>query len=242
MANSVRTVEIWGSNEDWADSQGRRYRSFTGIVVSMDRFCEVCSKPLVGKSKKYCSRDCYYVSLKGREITWGGKISAALTGKTLSPEHIQKLRDNHRGMEGRQHSLETRARMRESALRRLEERPHTMPTGGSGFLGKTHSPEAREKMAESKRGERNPGYGKTEELSPNWKGDEVGYFGVHDWMTTHYGQPIGCDDCGTDDPVKRYEWANISGEYRRDRSDFRRLCKKCHNDFDGVNAWQQTTG
>ena len=77
------------------------------------------------------------------------------------------------------------------------------------------------------------------EGSPHWKGDEVGYYGLHDWVTRHQGQPVGCEECGTDDPVKRYEWANISGEYRRDRSDFRRLCKKCHNDLDGVNLWQQ---
>ena len=75
--------------------------------------------------------------------------------------------------------------------------------------------------------------------NPNWKGDDVGYAAVHDWITRYHGQPAICDFCGTNDPSKRYEWANISGEYRRDRSDYHRLCKKCHNDFDGVNAWQQ---
>lgn len=98
--------------------------------------------------------------------------------------------------------------------------------------------EARIRIAAAKRGEGNPQYGKTGDLSPQWKGDDVGYFGVHDWMTSRYGQPIGCEVCGTDDPEKRYEWANLSGEYRRDRDDFKRMCKKCHNDFDGVNAHQ----
>lgn len=145
---------------------------------------------------------------------------------------------------GRRHSEETKQKMREAALRRMAERPHTVPphVGQKPFLGKSHTDEAKRKMAEAKLGERNPMYGKTEEKCPNWTGDNVGYFGVHDWLTKHFGQPVGCEDCGTDDPVKRYEWANISGEYRRDRSDFRRLCKKCHNDFDGVNAWQQITG
>lgn len=105
--------------------------------------------------------------------------------------------------------------------------------------GHTHSAETKKRLSEAKMGDRNPMHGKEDELSPRWRGDEVGYFGVHDWLTKHFGQPVGCDDCGTDDPAKRYEWANISGEYRRDRSDFRRLCKKCHNDLDGVSAWQQ---
>ena len=29
-----------------------------------------------------------------------------------------------------------------------------------------------------------------------------------------------------------YEWANISGEYKRNRNDFLRLCRTCHRRFD----------
>jgi len=49
--------------------------------------------------------------------------------------------------------------------------------------------------------------------------------------------PSKCEFCGTTQ-AKRFEWANIDGEYRRNLDDFIRLCKKCHNDYDGVNAWQ----
>lgn len=87
-------------------------------------------------------------------------------------------------------------------------------------------------------GKKNPQYGKTDEKSMHWKGDEVGYFGVHDWLTKHYGQPKYCSNCGSKDKDKRYEWANISGQYKRTINDFVRLCKKCHNDYDQVNAWQ----
>lgn len=76
-----------------------------------------------------------------------------------------------------------------------------------------------------------------ESNNPNWKGDNVGYSGVHHWMTRHHGKPKLCEHCGTTE-AKRYEWANISGQYKRRRDDFLRLCKKCHNDYDGVNAWQ----
>lgn len=104
--------------------------------------------------------------------------------------------------------------------------------------GTKHTVESRAKIAASKVGAKNHRYGKTEGQSRNWKGDAVGYYGVHDWMTSRYGQPKHCEECGSTDPRKRYEWANISGEYRRDRADFRRLCKRCHNIFDGVNAYQ----
>jgi len=65
-----------------------------------------------------------------------------------------------------------------------------------------------------------------------WKGDKVGYFGVHDWITKHYGQPIGCEVCGLSDPERKYHWANLSGDYKRDRSDFKRMCVSCHRKYD----------
>ncbi len=67
---------------------------------------------------------------------------------------------------------------------------------------------------------------------PRWKGDNVKYFGVHDWITKHYGQPIGCEWCGLDDPKRKYHWANISHTYRRRRDDFLRMCVSCHRKYD----------
>lgn len=61
----------------------------------------------------------------------------------------------------------------------------------------------------------------------SWKGNTVGYGGVHQWMRKEYGIPTKCDECGTTE-AKRYEWANISGKYNRDREDFRGLCVSCH--------------
>lgn len=71
-----------------------------------------------------------------------------------------------------------------------------------------------------------------ESLHPRWKGDEVGYYGTHDWITKHYGQPIGCDECGLNDSSRKYHWANLSHEYKRDRSDFKRMCVSCHRKYD----------
>lgn len=65
----------------------------------------------------------------------------------------------------------------------------------------------------------------------NWKGDDVGYSALHCWIKSNYGFPSKCKDCGTTS-AKQYDWANISGTYKRDIKDFKRLCVKCHKKFD----------
>jgi group I intron endonuclease len=54
---------------------------------------------------------------KGRDITWGDKISAAKQGKPQSDEHKKKTGDIHRGMK---FSVEARARMSEAQKLRRE--------------------------------------------------------------------------------------------------------------------------
>ena len=73
----------------------------------------------------------------------------------------------------------------------------------------------------------------------NWGGESVGYSGVHKWVYKQMGQPSICDECHRTDQPK-YEWANISREYKRDLTDWRRLCKKCHQRYDDVGrrVWE----
>lgn len=73
------------------------------------------------------------------------------------------------------------------------------------------------------------------ENSPNWKGDNVGYGALHRWVESHLGKPQFCEGCGTEEANRYYEWANISGEYKRDLKDWLRLCKICHNRFDNIH-------
>ena len=85
---------------------------------------------------------------------------------------------------------------------------------GGTKMGKhwTMSDEGREKIRQDKLGKKNPQYGLREEKNQHWKGESVGYYGIHDWMSRNYGQPKECEECGADDDNVRYEWANISGE------------------------------
>lgn len=65
----------------------------------------------------------------------------------------------------------------------------------------------------------------------NWKGEEVGYDALHTWVVRWNGKAIKCEHCKRTDR-KKYEWANISREYKRDLQDWIQLCTSCHRRYD----------
>lgn len=64
---------------------------------------------------------------------------------------------------------------------------------------------------------------------------KTNYHTIHKWVEKMAGKPKYCSKCGLDDDSKRYEWANISGKYKQDLSDWTRLCKKCHHKLDKIS-------
>lgn len=80
---------------------------------------------------------------------------------------------------------------------------------------------------------RNKGYSKRKgENTSSWKGDKAGYSAIHKYLTVTYGKPTVCEQCGSTKPI---DWANKTGKYLRDRSDWLQLCRKCHFYYDGLN-------
>lgn len=67
--------------------------------------------------------------------------------------------------------------------------------------------------------------------NPSWKGDNIGYFGLHSWINKQLGKASKCEQCGA---VKNVEWANKSKEYKRDLNDWKALCRSCHHVFDDI--------
>lgn len=63
--------------------------------------------------------------------------------------------------------------------------------------------------------------------------DDASYSAIHYWVYHRKGKALKCEDCGFEG---RCNWANISGEYRRDVDDFKSLCVPCHQEFDGVKV------
>lgn len=68
------------------------------------------------------------------------------------------------------------------------------------------------------------------EDNASWKGDQVGYSGVHTWISKEHGKASACAFCGKTDG--NFQWANISHQYLRDRGDWEQLCVPCHKRFD----------
>lgn len=63
-----------------------------------------------------------------------------------------------------------------------------------------------------------------------WRGDDVQYGALHEWVRNHKPKPKFCEECKKNKPS---DLANISGEYKRDINDFEWLCRKCHMEKDG---------
>jgi len=82
------------------------------------------------------------------------------------------------------------------------------------------SQEARERLSKARMGCNNPA----------WKGDNVKYNALHDWVKWHKPPTFVCEICGRGGKV---DIANISGEYKRDLADWEYLCRRCHMIKDG---------
>lgn len=78
------------------------------------------------------------------------------------------------------------------------------------------------------------GYKRIDETKhPRWKGDKADKPAIHVWIRKHLGTPKECWECGSNNlPSHYYQLANISGKYLRDIKDWKRLCAKCHWNFD----------
>jgi hypothetical protein len=68
------------------------------------------------------------------------------------------------------------------------------------------------------------------ELRKDWKGDKVGYRGLHYWLERKLGKPDKCEMCG--EKKNRISWANSDHKYKRNIFDWRRLCPLCHAKYD----------
>lgn len=86
----------------------------------------------------------------------------------------------------------------------------------------------------SKMGDRNPNKdGKSaakDERHQYWKGENVGIDALHTYVRRRLPSDGRCTCCGQE---KRLDLANISGEYKRELSDWEWLCRRCHMIKDG---------
>ena len=109
----------------------------------------------------------------------------------------------------------TESRKKDISMRMLGNKVH---------VGMKHTKETRVKQSMSAGRDKN---------HHSWIGDKVGYSALHAWVRNHLGTPNYCAYCQNINKSPRsYNWANISRTYRRDLSDWVRLCGKCHKAYD----------
>ena len=78
--------------------------------------------------------------------------------------------------------------------------------------------EDRKKISERYKGEKNP----------DWKGNRVGYRGIHMWIQKQLGKATRCSINSKHISI-RYHWANISKKYKRNFSDWMQMCPSCNS-------------
>jgi hypothetical protein len=98
--------------------------------------------------------------------------------------------------------------------------------------GKPRDLETKRKISASLQGRPSPHRGPTGAF---WKEDAT-YNSIHRWLHKNVQKTGYCSDCGEfkgqNGRGTGTDWANISGTYSRDPSDYRELCRSCHIQFD----------
>lgn len=103
--------------------------------------------------------------------------------------------------------------------------------------GKPITEETRKKMAEASKRTLN-GFKKghlefVDEHNGMWKGDEVGYHGIHKWLKAKFGKADHCEDKDCPKTSRIFHWAlKRNCNYERKRENFIQLCIRCHRRYD----------
>jgi len=94
------------------------------------------------------------------------------------------------------------------------------------WLGKHRSKETKEKIR------KNGNFSKRGSLHPSWKGDNIkSYSALHVRVRKQRGEPRFCEICNTTNTRKKYEWANLTGDFIN-VMDYKRMCILCHRAYD----------
>jgi hypothetical protein len=132
---------------------------------------------------------------------------SGMFGKTHSEDTKQKIREKKSGTHWGHHSEESKTKI------------------GLTHKGKIISEYQKEKIRDANRGNKY-----------NWKGDKVGYRGLHKWITKQLGKAKECKRCGIkkipEGKKRFFQWANLDHKYSRDIKDWEQMCIDCHSFYD----------
>mgnify|MGYP001573061391 CR=1 FL=1 len=182
----------------------------------MIKECEICgvlfktylSRIKIGKGK-YCSRGCTFKSLTGRPSS---KKGIKLNKKQISKLNLKGLELGRKWWKGKK-----RGPNPEHSKRMLGRIPWNK--GVSGYSASLKGVKRIDMIGDK---------------NSSWKGENVGYGALHDWVKARKQKPDNCQKCFKN---KKLELANLSYKYKRDLSDWDYLCHSCHFQMDRKNGW-----
>ena len=180
------------------------------------RICIICRKEFqpTNSRNSTCSKKCSKIHKKKLTKRWIQEQDYQKKWLLKHPDY-QKLRQTN-------HCIDCGKSIWDKALR----------CGACSHKGKLH-------YNYGKKPEEKLGF-KSGKDNPCWKGNNVGYEALHEWIKKRKPKPKLCERCKKRPP---YDLANISGEYRRDVNDFEWICRKCHMKDDGrINNLKQYGG
>jgi len=203
-------------------------RKKTGKIVN----CDYCNKKfyksgwdLKRRKHYFCNPVCGYKFQIGKKLSEKTKQKIGASWSNLPEEkQIERRQKISKRMKGENNPFYGKKHPQETINRIIKANKGRIPWNKEV----PSSDENREKLRKAKIGMIYVG-----ENNPSWKGDKVGYFGLHKWVYKKLGRPKKCEHCGEIKENNRaLHWANKSGEYKRDIGDWLRLCVPCHSRYD----------
>jgi len=79
------------------------------------------------------------------------------------------------------------------------------------------------------------------EKAIHWKGERVGYRGIHHWVQVNLGKANKCSECGKEGTGRQIHWANKDHKYKRNLEDWISLCIQCHGRYDQKMGYRRHT-
>lgn len=70
--------------------------------------------------------------------------------------------------------------------------------------------------------------------SPYWKGNDATYKQIHSYINKKWGKANKCEIINCRETSNFFEWANLSGKYKRDRKDWVMACHSCNQRMDYI--------
>lgn len=192
----------------------------------MNTSCTRCGST-TRRKQRFCSQSCYHAHKK--EINHVVRLCPTCGGQITARTSYDAKRRKFCSMKCKRHTDDTKERIRqkkagvpvhsEKTKRMFRERM----LGNQWAMGHRLTPKHKQKLIKS--GGDHWG----------WKDKRVGYSGLHKWVNKYLGHPDTCEHCGKSGLSGHdIHWANKSGEYKRDLTDWLRLCSVCHGKYDST--------